>query len=711
MPVLSTLGAAIANVYGFTSGLIKDQYFNLVSLLLPGNGTNGATNNSFVDSSTANSGTGWPITRNGDTTQGTFSPFSQTGWGAYFAGSGARVSTTSGSQFAFGTGDFTVEFWMYPTSSSSNVGIFDTRTANNNGLIVRLGDGASNPNVVSAYVAGTELNTKAITYNSWQHVAIVRSSGNGVIYVNGVGSTSKAASGDCSQTGCLISALYDALTSNFVGYLSNFRVVKGRAVYTSDFQPATSNLGATTGGSSPPTGTQTSLLTLQSNRFVDNGGLATPNTLTITNSVAITPFSPFAPTSSYSAAAVGGSGYFDGSGDSLSITDNAAFDFGSGAFTVEAWFYRTGGGNRTGQTVYSQSAGGASSNSALFFGAGNDGVSLYLSTSGSAWTNNIETGVAPTLNAWSHVVWQRNGNTLEIYLNGALQTVVSGSAAFSGTIFNSSRDVEIGIQQSTQGPLFGNLCNLRVVKGATVYTGNFTPPTKPLAASGADSAGSYPSTTNVNTGFASSATSLLLNFTNAGVVDATAKNDLLTVGTAQISTTQSKFGGGSIYLNGTGNYLTQPFSQLMNQLNGNFTIECWIYPTVTNTRMLFAGSVNSAGLTNWYFEITSSNKLAFNWTNTVPTSFIPTSTASISPNTWTHVAVVKNGGTLTLYINGSADGTASPTGTYAGASYGFSIGRAGDYNGLYFTGYIDDFRMTIGQARTITLPTAPFPLQ
>ena len=62
MPVLSTLGAAIANVYGFTSGLIKDQYFNLVSLLLPGNGTDGKQNRTFKDSA----GNDFLITPNGN---------------------------------------------------------------------------------------------------------------------------------------------------------------------------------------------------------------------------------------------------------------------------------------------------------------------------------------------------------------------------------------------------------------------------------------------------------------------------------------------------------------------------------------------------------------------------------------------------------------------------------------------------------------------
>jgi hypothetical protein len=481
------------------------------------------------------------------------------------------------------------------------------------------------------------------------------------------------------------------------------RLVKGTAVYTSNFTPSTTPLTAIT---------NTSLLTFQSNRFVDNA--ATPNTLTPNNGVAITPFSPFAPTSSYSAAAVGGSGYFDGSGDSLSITDNAAFDFGSGAFTVEAWFYRTGGGNRTNQTVYSQSAGGASSNSALFFGAGNDGVSLYLSTSGSAWTNNIETGVAPTLNAWSHVVWQRNGNTLEIYLNGALQTVVSGSAAFSGTIFNSSRDVEIGIQQSTQGPLFGNLCNLRVVKGATVYTGNFTPPTKPLAASGADSAGSYPSTTNVNTSFASSATSLLLNFTNAGVVDATAKNVLETEGNAQISTAQSKWGGGSIKFDGTGDAARIPDDEKENLRfgTGNFTIEFWAWKSANGSMDYDTViSIGSTGSYNGGFsvELSASRGFCFIYDNAIRVQ------SNFNPNdsTWNHYAVVRDGSTFALYKNGSrlTTATLSTTLGITGTAY---VG-AGALTDNSFNGYIDDLRVTKGLARytgtTYTTPTAPFPVQ
>ena len=693
MPVLSTLGAAIANVYGFTSGLIKDQYFNLVSLLLPGNGTDGKQNRTFKDSSVND----FLITPNGNATQGTFSPFSQTGWGAYFAGSGARVSTTAGSQFAFGTGDFTVEFWMYPTSSSSNVGIFDTRTSNNNGLIVRLGDGASNPNVVSAYVAGTELNTKAITYNSWQHVAIVRSSGNGVIYVNGVGSTSKAASGDCSQTGCLISALYDAVTSNFIGYLSNFRVVKGRAVYTSDFTAPTSNLGATSGGSSPPTGTQTSLLTLQSNRFVDNGGLATPNTLTITNSVSVTPFAPFAPTQSYSASAVGGSGYFDGTLDSLTgPTSNAAFAFGTGAYSVEAWVYLTGFDN-----------GGVNSAFVVDCGGATNAFTMIVNTNGSLALNKYGVGGVITgnsgkiaLNSWNHIAICRNStasNDTRLFVNGVLD--VTGTDSNDWTVNTTSTFGGAG--NTTTQDVIGYLSGIRIIKSQALATSTFTPPTAPVSASTVGWNGSSAAI--------SGTCSVLLNFTNAGVVDATAKNVLETVGNAQISTTQSKWGGGSMSFDGSGDWLSSPASPIWI-MSGDWTLEGWIYPnSVTGVQVLIDTRNRVSGASSPVFYLNGTSLVI----DTGAGAVISAGTISLgSSGGWQHIAATRSGNSWRLFINGSQVGSTTTNTTSFTTAYGCTLGSS--FTNEYYNGYMDDVRVT-KYARytgsTYTVPTAPFPVQ
>ena len=84
-----------------------------------------------------------------------------------------------------------------------------------------------------------------------------------------------------------------------------------------------------------------------------------------------------------------------------------------------------------------------------------------------------------------------------------------------------------------------------------------------------------------------------------------------------------------------------------------------------------------------------------------------TTTGSISLNTWTHVAVVRSSGTITVYFNGTADGTTQ--------SYSGQYGKTGDlYIGDQHTGgggapqmYVDDLRVTKGVARYTSNFTAP----
>ena len=85
MGLLSTIGSASGRAFGFTRSAVAaavDAYFNLTTLLLNTSSTNGAQNNTFLDSSTNN----FTITRNGNTTQGSFSPYGSN-WGNYFDGS------------------------------------------------------------------------------------------------------------------------------------------------------------------------------------------------------------------------------------------------------------------------------------------------------------------------------------------------------------------------------------------------------------------------------------------------------------------------------------------------------------------------------------------------------------------------------------------------------------------------------------------------
>jgi len=99
------------------AGEEADEDFANTVLLLHGDGTNGAQNNTFLDSSSNN----FTITRNGNTTQGTFSPFSKPDgrWGNYFDGTGEYLSAASNAAFSIGSSSFSIEAWIYPVAFKS----------------------------------------------------------------------------------------------------------------------------------------------------------------------------------------------------------------------------------------------------------------------------------------------------------------------------------------------------------------------------------------------------------------------------------------------------------------------------------------------------------------------------------------------------------------------------------------------------------------
>jgi hypothetical protein len=422
------------------------------------------------------------------------------------------------------------------------------------------------------------------------------------------------------------------------------------------------------------------LLTCQSNRFVDNSSNAFA--ITVNGSPSVQAFSPFNPTAAWSAATYGGSGYFDGSGDYLDAGAQTAFAFGTGSWTVEAWVYVT-----TLQEILLFDTRSSASTAGVGCRIASDGT---LSYSGSA--NNALTTSAITANSWNHVAWVYDGTTLSGYINGA-----RGGTATPSFNITQNNGVIGRVGFSASGYMIGYVSSLRVVKGSAVYSGaSFTLPTAPLTA-----------ITN---------TSLLLNFTNAGIYDATSKNDLETVGNAQISTTQSKFGGSSMYFDGSGDFLRSPFSQI-NRINttGNFTIEFWAYfNSVAADQRLIGWDNNTNNFVIAIYTNTNGN-LAYYLSSTGTSWNIAQAVTmgSIAINNWYHVALVRNGSTFTPYINGVAGTTTTSSATLTASTLPLTIGAVGSV-ASFFNGYINDFRITNGIARytsNFTPPTAAFPIQ
>jgi hypothetical protein len=269
--------------------------------------------------------------------------------------------------------------------------------------------------------------------------------------------------------------------------------------------------------------------------------------------------------------------------------------------------------------------------------------------------------------------------------------------------------MEIGRTQDGTAPdFYGYISNYRFVKGTAVYTGNFTPPTSPLLTSGTSSI--YPNTANINTTFAAANTSLLCNFTNAGIIDNAMMNNLETTGDAKISTSQSKFGGTSMSFDGTGDYLT--FSNRTNRSlyfsAGDWTVEMWAYYNTTGTydHTLVGGSP-SISFYNLIFGVFNyGTQLGF-WNNN--TFYGMYNASNLTSGVWRHIAYVRNSNTITLYINGTSVATQAFSGsTKDDAANDFLTGSVGPS----FNGYIDDLRITKSFARytaNFTPATKTFP--
>jgi len=657
-----------------SSGIIADTYFNYTTVLLSGDGTNNATNNTFVDSSTNN----FAITRNGNTTQGTFSPYGPN-WSNYFDNTGDYLTAPANTALAMGLGAFTMEAWVYNVGGFGTDPIFESRSAYTSaaGYAFLINSGGYLNVYTNSAFAGQS--STALVSGTWYHVALVRTgtgSNQTTYYINGVASGTITLSGNFTDASTQVTTIGGSTSAgeNFSGYISNARIVKGTAVYTGAFTPSTTPLTAISG---------TSLLTCQSNRLIDNS----TNAFAITNGgdVSVQRFSPFSPTAAYSAGTIGGSAYFDGTGDYLSAPSNAALTFGTGDFTVEFWICPT-----TNIPNYCKVY--ASGTSANNFTIETQTTTNTLAVTDYTATVFFNSSTALTLNAWTHVAVTRSGTALKLFQNGLLVGSTNTGTSFAGST------ALIG-SMGTTAFVTGYISNLRVVKGTAVYTTNFTPPTAPVTA-----------ITN---------TSLLLNFTNAGIIDNAMMNNLETVGDAKISTTQSKFGGSSMAFDGNLDYLNGGVNSVYSFGSGDFTIESWVYIVARGSSgSCFAGTWAASGRGWIWLSNPTQYGLVYSTNGTNETAIY--STYTIPLNTWTHLATVRNGNTITNYANGVSIGTGSVTGvTISTPTQPLYVGANkqdvdSSINNYQMNGYMNDFRITKGYARytaNFTPPTAALPTQ
>ena len=169
-----------------------------------------------------------------------------------------------------------------------------------------------------------------------------------------------------------------------------------------------------------------------------------------------------------------GSLTFDGTGDYITVPDDASLDFGSGDFTVELWVYHNGAlGN------YESPCGNFPADNSpdgFYFASENTGKMRFLAGDGSWQVGIVDTANLP-INQWVHLAATREDNKFTLWVNG----VSRGTTTTTSFSISNNTPLYVGVhtQSGVQSNHYwnGNIEDLRVTKGVARYTSNFTPPT------------------------------------------------------------------------------------------------------------------------------------------------------------------------------------------------------------------------------------------
>ena len=226
------------------------------------------------------------------------------GWSTSFDGSTQYLTATS-ANFTF-AGDFTVEGWYYPTNVTGGHTLFCLGTETTSRYVVSLSGTSVTTNL---YGGGTTTFTSTVPINTWTHVAVVRSGSTIKVYINGTASATTETQAGTIGNGALKIAADSGGSALFAGNISNFRVVKGVAVYTINFTSSAVPIGTYNGSA-------TSILTCNAGPFGSTNIVdMSTNAQSITNTGVVratgsnTPFTRTIAQGSWTAVSMFGGGY------------------------------------------------------------------------------------------------------------------------------------------------------------------------------------------------------------------------------------------------------------------------------------------------------------------------------------------------------------------------------------------------------------------
>ena len=585
-----------------------------------------------------------------------------------FDGTGDYLDVIDSPDFDFGSGDFTIDFWMKSEmNSGSGVGAiinnweYSPSAARSWTLTINLNETPPHTSDKLAFVVSTDgtddgrvflQTTSPINDSTYHHIAAVRSGDTLYLFVDGIEEDTNTVSGALfSANKCRLGAISnDTPDLYFNGCLDEVRISKGIARWTSNF-------------------------TLPTVPYEDTEPAATKLLVSsVGDSMGMHEVVPYGNAKQVIGGKFNGAWEFDGTGDYLELADNSDWDFGSGDFTIEGWFSFTSL-VATNQGLVGQHSTATPDSNRWQLTWDSDVINFFAQDPDVRAAYNFSW--TPTIDQFYHIAAVRNGANLLIFIGGVSQVLTAGTPIASNAMPAISGSVSLarGRSGAAWASLQGQISDLRITKGKAVYTTNFTPPTAPYEDTEPD------------------ITKLLVS----GIGDSSNEGHEITYnGNTALSTT-GKFEG-SFYFDGTGDYLNTPTGSL-DWVFGtdDFTIDFWInYSSSASWTSVINYSDGTTA--RWQIYRDDGNKLNF-WYN--GSNILASSNLTLTNGQWYHIAIVRSSGHLYMFSNGQNIGDITYATNMIDISGQITIGAV--YDGApysaYMNGYLDEVRISKGIAR------------
>jgi len=385
----------------------------------------------------------------------------------FLDGTGDYISIADSNDWNFGTGDFTIDFWFLfyslpvedyaiivaqrEDANNKSLLYFDTRTSEGNrGLRFQCLSASS----LIVNLQEAEGNGSDYVINTWYHVAIVRNGSNWTMYLDGTTVATLSSSVTYPDFSAPLLIGGEPTEGKYLyGYIDEFRIQKGEAIWLTDFTSPTEEYTLSINDAMK-------LLCHfdgddESVDIIDNSYFH--KTISVYGNAQLD-------TSQYKFESA--SLQLDGTGDYLTLVDSPDFDFQTENFTIDFWVRF----NSLSANYYSflEKFDAIDNGWAFWYNRLANQLWLY-----SSWSAYAAVSWTASINTWYHIAVVRNGDEILFFVDGVQQ----GSSGVAAETYNGNNGVlYIGYGIGGANAIDGRIDELRILRGIAAWTSNFTPP-------------------------------------------------------------------------------------------------------------------------------------------------------------------------------------------------------------------------------------------